>query len=187
MWLPALLLAGAAGSPAPGPVASYQRSFETYDVPDIALLDQDGRQVRLAARLAGKEPVVLSFFFTTCGTICPVTAAGLKRMQASLAREGTPARFVSIAIDPEQDLPAALAEYSRRLGAAPEWDFLTGDLEAVARVRKAFRAYTPSKMSHPAVYFMRAAGSGPWLRIDGLAGGAELLREFRSLPALPAR
>lgn len=97
--------------------------------PEFALTDQTG-QPFASSDLSGKV-VVANFIFTSCTDICPLLTGTMSRVRdelrsARLLREK--AMLVSFSVDPEQDTPAALAEYSARFNADPaEWKFLTGD------------------------------------------------------------
>jgi protein SCO1/2 len=87
-----------------------------------------------SANLAG-TPYVVNFFFTSCGTVCPPIMAEMGAIGDGLAARGNPARIVSITVDPENDSPARLAEYAKKLGADPErWSFLTGSYPLVKEV-----------------------------------------------------
>lgn len=159
----------------------YQRSVQTYQVPDVTLIDQNGARQRLPEFLRSDKPVVLDFFFASCTTVCPVLSASFVSLQKSLGDDTTKARLVSIAIDPEHDTPEVLREYRARFGARDGWDLLTGTKEDVDRVLKAFGAYVPNKMGHRPVNLLRAPGSEEWVRIDGLVGASDLTREYRKL------
>ena len=78
---------------------------------------------------------VVSFFFTSCRSICPVIMKGMSRLQEGFAsREIRGIRLVSISVDPEHDTPEVLAQYGKAIGVDPgRWTLLTGD---PARVRK---------------------------------------------------
>jgi protein SCO1/2 len=161
--------------------ASYARTMETYTVPDVTLLDQDGREVALAATLAGAQPVALNFVFTTCTTICPVMSATFSQLQAALGPDAKDLRLVTVSIDPEFDTPEVLRKYADRYRATPEWRLLTGDARRVGSVLRAFNAFYGSKVNHRPVTLFRAAGKEQWLRIEGLAKAADLAHEYRRL------
>src|SRR5438105_915954 len=74
----------------------------------------------LTALLNCPGPVVLQFIFATCTTVCPVMTATLAAAQDQLS----PARMISITIDPENDTPAVLQEYAHKFNAGPRWYFL---------------------------------------------------------------
>ncbi len=79
------------------------------------------------------QPYVVSFFFSTCPSICVQQNQKLKELQDQF--EGQGVRFVAISVDPETDTPEQLQEYAARFGAdEDQWLFLTGDLSYIRRV-----------------------------------------------------
>jgi len=179
----AFLVCGAAsaqgahdGHAAPPP-ARYTRTVAPYAPPDVTLVDAEGESVTLGAALDHDGPVLLQFIFTTCPAVCPALSGTFAAAQERLED----ARMVSISIDPEHDTPPRLAEYARRFDAGPRWRFLTGELDDVDAVRKAFAAYVPNKMRHQPLTFLRGSPSAPWVRLDGFLSAAELVAEVRRL------
>ena len=104
-----------------------------YPAPEFSLTDQQGRPVS-SADLAGKV-VVADFVFTTCTDVCPLLSGTMSQVQTGLKQAGllgNKAVLLSFSVDPEQDTPAALAEYAERFGADPAgWRFLTGDRDQI--------------------------------------------------------
>ncbi|MDE1170525.1 MAG: SCO family protein [Verrucomicrobium sp.] len=98
----------------------------------FSFVDQDGRPFT-EKDLLGKVWVA-QFFFTSCPGPCPAVSHQISQLQDMLS--GVPEfRLVSIAIDPENDTPAALREYAARMGAQPgRWIFLTGTPEGLAQL-----------------------------------------------------
>jgi len=106
--------------------------------PDFTLTDQADRPVRLSS-LRG-HPVAITFVYTRCpdATACPMTMAKFAKLNAALSKEKE-GRLLAVTVDPENDTPAVLADFAKRIGADPErWKFLTGAPEAVARVAESF-------------------------------------------------
>src|SRR5207247_9439122 len=140
LWLAGVLVAsvgaltGVAHADPPFPVISKP-------APDFALPDQDGRSIRLS-QFHGKL-VLLTFFYTNCTDVCPLTTAALARVQRELIRRhwwGTDIVFASVTTDPLRDTPAVLRAYAARYQADRRgWHFLTGDPQAVAAVRRPSR------------------------------------------------
>jgi protein SCO1 len=161
--------------------ARYRRTVARYEVPDVALVNQDGARARLPQVLAADKPVVLAFFFSTCTTVCPVLSVGFATLQKALGAQARDVRLVSIAIDPDHDTPEVLRAYRDRFDAGPDWELLTGSREDIERVRRAFDAFGPNKMMHRPLIFLRPAGSDSWVRIDGLIGASDLMAEYRGL------
>jgi len=93
-------------------------------VPEFRLTDSAGRPFD-SKSLAGKVWVA-DFFFTRCGSICPMMTAHMHHLQQALA-DVSNLRLVSFTIDPWRDTPAALARYAAIYHASPDrWHFLTG-------------------------------------------------------------
>jgi protein SCO1 len=160
----------------------YVRTVASYPVPELRLLDQRSHDVPLTDVLRDDgRPIALNFVFTTCNTICPVMTATFAKLHGELGEQAAAVRFVSITIDPEHDTPAVLQRYADRYAAGADWRFLTGTLEDVVAVEKAFDAFAGSKMNHKPLTFLRAPGTNDWVRIDGFASAAELAAEVRSL------
>jgi len=164
-----------------GPAAKVTRTLARYSPPDVTLVNQDGAKVRLPELLTSDRPVFLHFIYTTCTTISPVLSAAFAGFQREISPGPGAVRLVSVTIDPEIDSPATLKKYLELYRAAAGWDALTGSREDIDSVMKAFDAYMPDKASDYPVTFLRGAGNGPWVRLQGLAGKAELLGEWRQL------
>lgn len=168
----------ATGTAAAEPALKHAtRSSIDVKVPEIALQRDDGQTVLLANEL-GSGPVVLTFVFTKCGTICPVMSQTFARLQRAV--EGS-VRLVSISIDPEFDTSARLADYSRKVGAGARWHFYTGTTEASVSAQRAFDTFRGDKMNHTPVIFVRGTQGQQWVRIDGFASAEELAAELQRL------
>ena len=76
------------------------------EVPDVPLVDQDGKPVRFYTDLVKGRVVAVNFIFTTCKGICPplgVNFAVLSRRMAS--RMGRDFALISVSVDPTTDKP----------------------------------------------------------------------------------
>ncbi|MAI34793.1 MAG: SCO family protein [Rubripirellula sp.] len=95
------------------------------------LIERNGQLVK-SEQLLG-QPYVVSFFFSTCPSICVQQNQKLKELQDAF--QGEEVRFVAISVDPETDTPEVLTEYAARFGAdAEQWLFMTGDLTYIRRI-----------------------------------------------------
>lgn len=149
-----------------------------YPVPDLVLLDQDGRRVRLRELLAGNAPVVVNFIYTSCSTLCPVMTATLLQLQRELAADPVQPRYVSLSIDPDYDNSRVLRAYARRMQA--DWTFLTGPRDDVQAALEAFGAWRGNKANHFALTLMRRPGEARWMRVEGLSSATELAALWRA-------
>jgi len=97
------------------------------------LTDQNG-EVFESSRLANK-PYIVSFFFTSCQTVCPRISATMSRLQSAVEQENIDAQLVSITVDPDTDIPERLRAYAKKWGANPaRWTILTGSEEELRKV-----------------------------------------------------
>ena len=95
------------------------------------LTERSGKTVKSEDLLG--QPYLVSFFFSTCPSICVQQNQKLKELQDEF--EGDGVRFVAISVDPETDTPERLQEYAARFGAdKDQWLFMTGDLLYIRRI-----------------------------------------------------
>lgn len=158
---------------------TYKLTVEKYAIPDVTLIDQNGKKVRLLSILESNKPVVVDFIFGTCTTICPVLSAGYVNLQQKLGEDSGRVQLVSISIDPENDTPKVIKEYLKRYRAKPGWDFLTGSRKDIDAVMRAFNAYIPNKMSHYALTLIHKPKVDNWIRIYGIMSSSEFFEETK--------
>ena len=156
----------------------YRRSVEKYTVPDVTLVNQDGKKVKLLSLINSGKPVMLDFIYGTCTTICPVLSANFTNFQRKLGDGSAKVQLISISIDPENDTPGVMKKYLRNYRAKPGWDFLTGSRDDIDRVMRAFSAYVPNKMSHYPLLFFRSSRDDRWIRIYGMIGTEDFMKEY---------
>jgi protein SCO1/2 len=102
-------------------------------VGSFALVDERNQPFTDAA-LRGHVTLV-SFLFTRCDSICPVTTMKMERLQERTFDARAQIKLVSFSVDPAYDTPARLAEYAQRHRAdAARWRFVTGPPEDMRRL-----------------------------------------------------
>jgi protein SCO1/2 len=156
----------------------FSRSTAHYEVPDVTLVREDGRPVQLNHELDDPRAVVLSFVYTSCTSVCPMTSATLSELQDKLGSARSLVHIVSISIDPEFDTPARLRDYAGKYGAGPGWQHYTGTLSASQRTQRAFDVYRGNKMDHAPVMLVRPQRGSAWVRMDGFATADQLMAEL---------
>jgi protein SCO1 len=167
-------------------IPTTTRTTVSYAIPDVKLIRQDGAAVSLNAELNDGRPVVLSFIYTSCTSVCPLVSHTLSQLQDKLGGNPERVHLMSITIDPEQDDPARLREYAKTFHAGPEWQHYTGTLTASQTVQRAFNVYRGNKMEHVPATLIRPAPNGPWTRIEGFATADQMLAELSDLSQLHA-
>lgn len=175
LCVPVLLLCLTA--PVHAETRTYKRTLEKYTIPDVTLINQEGKRVQLKNILKANKPVVLDFIFATCTTICPVLSAGYVGLQQKLGVQAQNINLLSISIDPENDTPKIMKEYLKQYRAKPGWDFLTGSRNDINTVMKAFDAYIPNKMSHYPLTLIYSPQEKSWIRLYGIMSSSEFTAE----------
>lgn len=143
-------------------------------LPDVPLLDQDGRRVRLQQGLIDGRTVVINFMFTGCQTVCPPQTALLREALRRLSERGSTRGLLvlSLTVDPLADGPAQLRAFGQRyqlpIGLANGWVLLTGSPADVARLLAAFDVQTGAPGDHPSLLWLGHAPSGRWTRSSSL-------------------
>ena len=163
------------------PKEKYARTVQYYTIPNVALLNQDGKKVNLRELADSGKPVIFDFIYTTCTTICPVLSASFTNLRKELGADADKVQLISISIDPEHDRPEQMKKYLSRFRAGKGWDFLTGSREDINRVLKSLDATLVDKMSHEPLYILHAPHSDDWVRIKGLLNKGDLLNELRRI------
>jgi protein SCO1 len=162
-------LCGAAGA------ASLGRNWLRQPVlPDVPLLDQDGRRMHLQRDLIDGRTVVVNFMFTGCQTVCPPQTALLREAMRRLdgRRSARDLLVLSLTVDPLADGPAQLRAFGQRyqlpVGLASGWVLLTGGPADVAKVLTAFDVPAGAPGDHPSLLWLGHAPSGRWTRSSSL-------------------
>lgn len=166
----------------PATSATVQRSEHHYAVPArLQVQRSDGRFESLKSALADGRPVVMSFMYSSCATVCPITNQTLLAFSKLLGDSPSAANVVSISIDPDHDTAQRLAAYARLTGGAGS--YLSSDPATSEAVQRSFDVWRSDKMNHQPVFLLRATPDSPWVRLDGLVSPQRLLSEFRRLPS----
>ncbi|ANI90244.1 hypothetical protein A9P82_13655 [Arachidicoccus ginsenosidimutans] len=113
-----------------------------HTVENIRLVNQLGDTVQLYD--IKNKAIVMDFFFTSCGSICPTLTHNMRMLQKSFekgshsqsvqndADGANRVQFISFSIDPERDSVARLKKYADRYGVNNDnWWFLTGNKDSI--------------------------------------------------------
>src|ERR687883_690136 len=113
-----------------GAATAQSRRNATY-LPDVPVVLEDGTTVRFHDLIKDKL-VVISFFYTNCPDLCPLTTARLARVKDKLGDAvGRDIFFLSLSVDPAHDTPALVKAYAEAFDAGPGWHFVTGRPEDI--------------------------------------------------------
>jgi protein SCO1 len=179
---PAAVAAAPAGSEtktvgAGAGIAQAAQAPSKMKIPDVELLDQDGRRVHFYSDLVKGRTVAVQFIFTTCTTVCPPLGATFARVQKELGeRAGRDVRLISVSVDPATDTPERLKAWGAKFHAAEGWTFVTGAKPQVDELLRALGAATASPAEHSPEILIGNDATGQWTRTYGLARPAAILK-----------
>ncbi len=162
-------------------LGQYQRSLQVYVVPDVAMVNANGRTIRIRELLAADGPVMLNFISAHCATHCSELNREFAMVPEKLGAAAATLRMVSISIYAENDVPKQLKALAEQFGAGRNWQFLTGSIDDIEAMQRAFDSYDFNKSDIKPLTFLRPVAGKPWVRINGLASAENLAREYRTL------
>jgi protein SCO1 len=98
-----------------GPTGTSYPPAPGEKVPDFALINQDGKKIRLSSYQG--EVLLVTFIYTRCPypDFCPLVSRNFSKIYASLKKDpwlGPKIRLLSVSFDPEHDTPEALRNYA---------------------------------------------------------------------------
>jgi cytochrome oxidase Cu insertion factor (SCO1/SenC/PrrC family) len=156
---------------------SHELGATRMNIPDIELLDQNGRTIHFYTDLVKGQTVVINFIFTTCTTICPPLGATFARVQKELGdKVGRDVRFISISVDPATDTPERLKAWGAKFHAGEGWTFVTGNKPQVDELLRALGASFASREDHSPTVLIGNDALGNWTRAYGLANTSQLIQ-----------
>ena len=125
-------------------------------IPEVEVLDQDGRKQNFYADLVKDKVVIINFIFTTCKVTCPLSGAHFSKLQNALGeRMGRDVFLISISTDPETDTPEKLKAWGKRFQAKAGWTLITGDAKEITRLLRVLKGDGLDKDYHvPSLYMV---------------------------------
>ena len=161
----------------PPPLAHDHASGDAMRLPDVELLDQDGRKVRFYTDLVRGKTVAINFIFTTCTTICPPLGATFARVQRDLGeRAGRDVHLISVSVDPATDTPERLKAWGAKFRAAPGWTFVTGAKPDMDELLRALAASTARPEDHTPTVLVINDQKGVFTRTYGLSRPSQIIK-----------
>ena len=168
--------------PAERVAASASVRMEGY-LPNIALRTHENETVRFYDDLVKGKVVVISFMYTGCDHICPLTTANLIGVQEILGdRVGRDVFLYGITLDPVLDTPNILKDYARNVGAKRGFTFLTEKFEDIELLRHKLGIYDPDpvidadKSQHGGIIVYGNEALGRWAAIPALVKPRSIVR-----------
>ena len=170
-------------APTPQPSASPTEattsenySFSSMQIPNVRVLDQNGKALDFYSDLVKGRNVAINFIFTTCTTVCPVLTATFRRVQTELANSQANVQLISVSVDPTVDTPERLRDFAEKFKAGPGWTFVTGDKTEIDSLLQRLGAGVGNKNDHTSMVLIGNDPADVWTRTYGLSSPTVLMK-----------
>jgi protein SCO1/2 len=168
-----------------GPGTLAGTDLGTQPAPDFTLTDGlTGSTLRLSS-LRGSV-VALSFLYTRCPDVCPLTAEYFRQAQSALGDDSAKVHLVAVSVDPDHDIPSSIRSFSEQHRLDRNWHFLIGP---AASLRSVWAAYGVQSVPDPsglgvghtdAIYLIDVKGNARVL-LHTVDGPETLTKDLRIL------
>lgn len=124
--------------------SALQNLGHGHVVQDFAFVNQYGEQI--SEKTVEGKIYVVDYFFTTCGSICPIMTGQMKRVQAAYLNEND-VLILSHTVWPEVDTVEQMLRYAKEKGVVKnKWHLLTGNKERLYDLaRKSYFVLKPAE------------------------------------------
>jgi protein SCO1 len=103
--------------------------------PNLPVIDQNGRTLNFYDDVIKGKIVVISFIYTSCQDLCPLTTAKMAQIADKLdGAVGRDLFFISMSVDPENDTPERMKAFADAFDVGPGWLFLTGKVADIRAI-----------------------------------------------------
>ncbi|HZU68451.1 MAG TPA: SCO family protein [Ktedonobacteraceae bacterium] len=124
--------------------------------PGFQLTDQFGHTVSLA-QFKG-EPVIVTFMYTHCPTVCPLIAEKLHTAMQSLGSNAQKVAILVVSVDPKGDTQASALTFSEQHQMTDYWHYLTGTQNQLSPIWSAYavdaQSISASTSMHTSVLYL---------------------------------
>jgi len=149
----------------PGTIEAQSGRWGKDYFPNLPVVTQEGKTLRFYDDVIKGKIVVMSFIYTGCRDICPITTSRLAQIEEKLGdRVGRDIFINSISVDPETDTPDRLKKYAEAFHAGPGWLFLTGRLADIRAINGKFGERMRSLSEHRNEIVLGNDATGDWQR-----------------------
>ena len=161
--------------------AQSQRRGADY-FPNLPVVTQDGKTLKFYDDVIKDKIVLVSFIYTNCPDICPLTTARIAQVEDELGEMvGRDIFFISMTVDPERDTPERLKEFATAFDAGPGWLFLTGKPEDIRAINYKLGDRSRKLSEHRNEIVLGNDTTGEWARDTVFGDLTRLVRTIRDM------
>jgi protein SCO1/2 len=145
-------------------------------VPDVQVVTQSGDRLHFTSELIKGRTAIVTSFFTTCTSMCPITQESLARVAKLLgARLGKEVIIVSLSVDPEKDTPERMKAWAEKFHIGPGWVLASGSKGDMQTLLKSLGLFVDLPQRHQSLLMVGGASSG-WVRVSSWTPAEKLAK-----------
>ena len=161
--------------------AQGNRRGENY-FPNLPVVTQDGKTLKFYDDVIKGKIVLISFIYTNCPDICPLTTARIAQVEEKLGEiVGRDIFLISLTVDPERDSPERLKSFAEAFAAGPGWLFLTGKPSDIRSINAALGDKSRTLSEHRNEIVLGNDATGEWARNTVFGDLDRLIMDIRSM------
>ncbi|EPE95140.1 SCO family protein [Rhizobium grahamii] len=164
-WPVAMLTVAAVLSALCGGAATAGSRWGKDYFPNVEVVTQNGERVRFYDDLIKGKIVLISFIFTSCTDLCPLTTARITQVVDRIQDQiGKTIFVVSITVDPENDTPEKMKAFADAFYKGPGWTFITGKPDDIRAINAKLGNKSDVATDHRNEIVLGNDNTGEWAR-----------------------
>lgn len=129
--------------------STVQFISNSHTIADFSFTNQNGKTIT-QKDYEGKI-YVADFFFTTCGSICPIMTTNMVEIQKEFLNNSK-VKLLSHSVLPDIDEVSVLKVYAKKNGVIDsKWNLVTGDKKEIYRMAR--KSYLAVKLGKPEAFY----------------------------------
>lgn len=145
-------------------------------VPDVPVVTQTGERLHFSSQLLKGRVAIVTGFFTSCTSMCPITQESLAHVAKLLGpRLGKDVIIISLSVDPENDTPARMQAWGEKFHIASGWTLASGSKADMQKLLKSLDLYVDLPQRHQSLLMVGGESSG-WVRVSSWTPAEKLVK-----------
>jgi protein SCO1 len=152
-------------------------------VPDLQVVTQTGDRLRFNSEVIKGRIAIVTGFFTTCTSMCPITQENLSHVAKQLGpRLGKDVVIVSLSVDAGNDTPQRMKAWGEKFHIGPGWVLASGNKADVDTLLKSLGLFVEIPQRHQSALMVGGETSG-WVRVSSWTSPEKLVKLVDSIAA----
>ncbi len=152
-------------------------------VPDLQVVTQTGDHLRFNSEVIRGRIAIITGFFTTCTSMCPITQENLAHVAKQLGpRLGKDVVIVSLSVDAGNDTPERMKAWGEKFHIGPGWVLAGGNKADVDTLLKSLGLFVDIPQRHQSALMVGSEATG-WIRVSSWTSPEKLIKLVDTISA----